>query len=221
MRVAVFDAVGTWQSAPTLRCIFEDLAARGAEVDVFLRLGGEGLDSFPRVRVRPFPVAFSPWAGDIRSTLRNWKWFMACSWPRTTAARGRVHYDLAIGVNPEGVIAAERLHRREGTPFAYLSFEMMFRDELPLGSQRKEKAAEVAASTPGCAGDQPGQMAGRTAGRGERPLCRGAWRYSPWRRARPGRRDGRTGCVRHFPSVPTKPSCCTRARSVHSPARTT
>ena len=146
LRIALFDAVGTYFSAPTLRCILEEFDAAGAQVDVFLRLGGQRLSEVSRASAHPFPVPLRPWAGDVESTLRNWKWFFryraAAGWRRLRSQR----YDLAIGLNPEGVIAAHCLHNRSGTPFAYLSFEMMFRDELATPGPRLEKTREILAS---------------------------------------------------------------------------
>ena len=146
MRIAVFDAVGTWRWAPTLPCIFGDLAARGAEIDVFLRLGHEGLESFRGLNARPFPVRFRAWAGETRNTLRIWKRFVAYKRRSRLMGAALPRYDLAIGVNPEGAIAAHRLNQATGAPFAYLSFEMMFKDELRLRSQQLEKDDEIAAS---------------------------------------------------------------------------
>ncbi len=146
MKVAVFDAVGTWFSAPTLRCVLEELEAEGADVDVYLRHGGDGLEAFRQVCPRRFPVQFRIWSGDWLSTLRNWKWFVKYrGWEGALAARGQ-HYDLAIGVNPEGVVAAHRLHQWTQTPYVYLSFEMMFRDELTTSAHLLEKDEETLAS---------------------------------------------------------------------------
>ena len=146
MRIALFDPVGTFFSAPTLRCMLEEFDLAGDDVDVFLRHGGRHLASVSAGRAIPFPVPLTSWAGDLEETLRSWKWFLQTRAWRGWRALRSSSYDLAIGLNPEGVIAAHRLHQRSGTPFVYLSFEMMFEDELPKPSQRLQKAAEVAAS---------------------------------------------------------------------------
>jgi hypothetical protein len=58
----------------------------------------------------------------------------------------RERYDLAIGVNPEGVVAAHLMWRKHDTPFVYLSFEMIFMDELKKEGDRRLKRDEVVAS---------------------------------------------------------------------------
>jgi len=146
MKIAVFDAVGTYFSAPTLRCMLEEFDRAGCEVDVYLRLGGGRLGEISRAQARPFPVPLRAWCGDWENTLRQWKWYLkyrGCTGRRALDSR---RYDLAIGLNPEGVVAAHRYWKRTGTPFVYLSFELFFRDELRQEGLRRFKEEEVAAS---------------------------------------------------------------------------
>ena len=146
MRIAVFDAVGSYFSAPTLRCMLEEFDYLGIGVDVYSRCGGEHLASVSRARACPFPVPFRAWLGDWRNTLRQWKWFLKYRGFAGYRILGCHRYDLSIGLNPEGVIAAYRLWKRTGTPFVYLSFELQFRDELKELGLLRLKDEEVVAS---------------------------------------------------------------------------
>jgi hypothetical protein len=145
-RVAIFDPVGSYFSVPTLQCLLDEFQRMGIWVDLFLRFGTQHVGGYKKVTAHPFPVTFRAWSGGIRSTLRTWKWFLQCrAWRGHSELRAGEH-DLIFGVNPEGAIAAYRYWKKSGIPFVYLSFEMVFRDELQSKDQLAEKNEEISAS---------------------------------------------------------------------------
>ena len=149
MRIAVFDTSGTSFVAPVMQCMLQEFAGKGFKVDLYLRnVGGrlESLSARSCVMIKPFPTPLRLWEGDVRTTISQWRAFGRYNGLRGLASLLRGQYDLAFGLNPEGVIAAHRLWRKKGTPFIYLSFEMMFMDELRRRGHRKMKEEEVAAS---------------------------------------------------------------------------
>jgi hypothetical protein len=146
MKIAVFDSAGSYFNAPTLRCILEEMDAVGAEVDLYVRYGGESLKRISRASTQRFPVPFRLWRGDWMATLRGWKWFLQYRGDIGYRTLNEHSYDLTIGVDPEGVIAAHQHWKKTATPFIYLSFELIFRDELHGKGNLLFKAEEVAAS---------------------------------------------------------------------------
>jgi hypothetical protein len=144
LRVAVFDVSGSYFSVPTLHCLYEELRDSNAELDVYIDYDFDELKAYSHVTRLPFPIYPSLWSGDLTATLRNW-----CSYAkhhrRLAQFRSRRH-DLVLAVNPSGVVAAYQHWKRTGTPYAYLSFEMIFRDELKTPQLRAWKDAEARAS---------------------------------------------------------------------------
>ena len=67
------------------------------------------------------------------------------AWAPRQLALWRGRYAAVIGVDPEGLIQAHRLNRGAGLPLAYLSFEIMFRDEIAGLPIEAVKAREIAA----------------------------------------------------------------------------
>jgi Glycosyl transferase 4-like domain len=146
MRIAIFDPLGSYVEIPTLQCVLEKLEATKALIHVYLRTGGEPLKQFCLARACPFPVTPSLWAGDLAHTLRGWRWFFRSRAWVGLRRLASTRYDLAMAVNPEGVIAAHRYWKRTRTPYIYFSFEQIFRQEMRGAGLTRVKAAEIAAS---------------------------------------------------------------------------
>lgn len=146
MRVAFFDPAASYSIVPTSLCMLEEFDRVGAGVDVYVRYGGDQLGEMSGAKTHPFPVPFRAWSGDWESTLRQWKWYVKYRGLAGRRVLGSRRYELTIGVNPEGVVAAHRYWQRTGTPFVYLSYEMIFRAELKQKGALLLKAEEVAAS---------------------------------------------------------------------------
>jgi glycosyltransferase involved in cell wall biosynthesis len=146
MKIALFDPSGSYFSAPALRCILEEFDKYGHELDVFICSGGEHLSDICRAKACNFPVPLRIWAGDFKNTFRQLYYFLKYKAFYGHRLVSTKKYDLSIGLNPEGVIAAHRLWQKTGTPFIYLSFEMIFNDELRTGGLKQLKKEETVAS---------------------------------------------------------------------------
>ena len=145
-RVHVFDLSGTFFSAPTTRCILNRLAAENLDITVFTKKRKESLRSFNGVEVRPYPVRWNGWVGDLRTTVRQMREFLQCWKAAIRPAPALAKPDLMVGINFTGVISAHQESKRNGVPFAYLSYELLFKNELTRAGQRREKQDEITAS---------------------------------------------------------------------------
>jgi hypothetical protein len=139
-RVAVFEPNGSLTTNPTLHGLVHGLVSAGASVDLWTP-GGSG-DPFPDepVHTRAFLRPRAIESGGLRATLRT---LLDEGLRRRTARRFTdTDYDLAIGVDSAGLIAALPHARRHGVPLVYLSFEIFFESELTDSKDIREKALE-------------------------------------------------------------------------------
>ena len=139
-RVALFEPNGSLTTNPTLYGLVHGLVDSGAEVDLWTP-GGSG-DPYPTEPVRTFqfiwPRAIA--SGGLRGTLRT---FLDEGIRRRTQRRFSIErYDLAIGVDSAGLIAAFPHARKREVPLVYFSFEIFFQDELSEPRDVREKALE-------------------------------------------------------------------------------
>lgn len=124
-RIALFEPYPDLATNPTLVSLIRALLREGAKVDVLSppRAG------FPPIRERvgrysfPFERDLIPWNRGVRD------WLELVRRKRIEAAFQR-GYDLLLGIDPIGVVTARAYAQRFDVPFAYLSFELYFRDEI-------------------------------------------------------------------------------------------
>jgi hypothetical protein len=95
--------------------------------------------------ILPFPAEIRRWSGSTMETLVNWLNLLRGSMAGRRILFG-TRYDLIIGVNSGGIIAASRYGSAFGVPFVYLSYEIFFRDELANAGDIAEKEEEIRAS---------------------------------------------------------------------------
>jgi hypothetical protein len=149
-RIAIFDPYPDFATNPTLVALSRSLSDAGAEVDIFMpghrRSRYPDIDGLGTRWDLPYRPPF--WRGDLRASLRGWG-----RGAHDLPARRRFNrhfaaaaYDLIIGIDCDGVIEAQRVSMRADVPFAHLSFELLFSDELTSEYERRLKAAERAAS---------------------------------------------------------------------------
>lgn len=143
-RIALFEPHPDLASNPTLVCLLEALVIGGARVDVLMPDPG----AFPKLEdgVRPYPFSNRRpgWQGSIRPTLRAWRdW---CRRARVDQSFRAGAYDLVLGVNSLGIVQAREYARQYDVPLVYLSFEILFLDELSRAEHIAEKEEERAAS---------------------------------------------------------------------------
>jgi hypothetical protein len=139
-RVALFEPNGSLLTNPTLYGLVHGLVDAGAEVDLWTPGGSD--DPFPTEPVRTFPFIWprAIASGGLRGALRT---FLDEGIKRRTQRRfAGERYDLAIGVDSAGLIAAFPHARKREVPVAYFSFEIFFADELSEPRDVREKTLE-------------------------------------------------------------------------------
>jgi glycosyltransferase involved in cell wall biosynthesis len=128
---------------PTMVLMLKELTKRGFCIDVFCRGGGR----FPQPK---------DLEGKVRYLHKSDAFLNAVKGTRTMSLAGRLqrflsgltdcrHYDAIVGVNPLGLILASEINSRGNLPLIYVSFEILFRDELSLPWEKAFKKKEIQA----------------------------------------------------------------------------
>ncbi len=142
--IALFEPNGSLTTNPTLYHLVHCLADAGATVDLWTPGGGD--DPFPTEPVRTFPFLWprAIASGGLRANLRT---LLDEGLKRRTARRfATADYDLTVGVDSAGLIAAFPHAGEHGVPLVYLSFEILFADELVGPRDVREKTLECEAN---------------------------------------------------------------------------
>ena len=145
-KIAFIEPHVDFATNPTLLSLSEELLKLGASVDVY----SPGFGNYPPLNglipFHPFPYRFRVWNYGIKRTWNNIKgYFSNASWKAHSLLRS-TGYDFIFGIDTEGVIAAWSFSRKHRVPFAYISFEIFFRDEFKRVSEHREKSDEIIAS---------------------------------------------------------------------------
>lgn len=127
---------------PTLTAMVDELLAEGASVHVSMP-DSAGFPELEAGVVRwPFAAAHSL-GGALRAA--SGRATLAAAHAKALDVLCRAGYfDLVIAINPEGIVAARDALAASSTPLVYLSFEILFADEL-RGADLRLKAKERAA----------------------------------------------------------------------------
>lgn len=126
----------------TLVSLIRRLQALGAEIHIYAPFDPRG----PQLDIGqyPFPYHYCP-----RDSLRKQvtrKILRVFSGEKVFSnALKTNHYDLVFGVDSFGVIAAHGYSAGSNVPYIYLSFELLFRDELTTDNLNREKDLEILA----------------------------------------------------------------------------
>lgn len=136
--IAIIQPEGNFNTNPNLTAIINVLCDKGYHVNLYApTLASDQTSSHERLRVHlqaPLGVklakAFSrqPWCRPLLAVL-TWLQYRRC------------RADLVLGVDALGVIVAARLARRLGVPYALLSYELLFDEEVGARSRRQERQA--------------------------------------------------------------------------------
>jgi len=141
---------------PTMALLLESLAKRKIQVDVFAP-EGEGFlvpESFGEtVHLERIPDSFFRQWFSIRGLpARIGRNLVRASGSCPTRFDHIVfgffrakRYSAIVGVDPFGIVVADRLNRWANKPLVYISFEILFRDEMVAASERELKEFELAA----------------------------------------------------------------------------
>ncbi|MCK4793218.1 MAG: hypothetical protein KAV87_56330 [Desulfobacteraceae bacterium] len=129
---------------PTMVLMLRELTDRGFLIDVFCR-GGHRFsrpnDFNGKVRYFNKP--------DLFFSVVNARKAVAAAarlWRISTAFKDLQVYHVILGVNPAGLVLAWELNARSRRPLIYVSFEILFRDELSLQWEITFKEKEIRAS---------------------------------------------------------------------------
>jgi hypothetical protein len=129
-------------SNPTLQNIMRELRQRSWSVELYCGREapaerGEGLATDEqRSLLNPLPRTGLGFAGRLAERART------AALP--TLYRLARRHSVLVGVDPSGLVLAHQLNARAGVPLTYLSFEIMFREEVDL-REAPLKEAELAA----------------------------------------------------------------------------
>ena len=144
--VAIFEPYCDFSTNPTLMALTVKLIRLGANIDLY----SPGFGNYPGIQlpINQFVFPYRPrlWCYGPKRTWQNWKrYFLTRAW-RSHRSLKKIKYDLVLGIDHEGIIAAWEFARKANVPMLYLSFELMFRDELKKFSEVKEKQDEIRCS---------------------------------------------------------------------------
>jgi hypothetical protein len=170
-RIAIFQPHRDSATNPSIVALIHELERSGVWTDLFMSNPG-ALPSFSFGRTRIFPFVPDYPVGKFHRGLWRDLWTLHRERVRFTEGRMvgvsvevlsrlraelafRIHaerlfrrrrYDLLIGVDSAGIVAASEYGLRFGVPYVYWSFEIFFRDELVRGFELATKKAEIPAS---------------------------------------------------------------------------
>jgi hypothetical protein len=128
-RVAFFEPHRDLSTNPSLMCIIDAMAGLGWDIDIFMPPHSE----FPpipsgNVHRYPFPARPPIILGRMKQTWNAWIEFI-----RTKSLRRhgvQCAYHLVFGIDSAGIIAASGYAQNYAIPLVYLSYEIIFSDEL-------------------------------------------------------------------------------------------
>lgn len=138
-RVLIIHTDGNSFNNPTLKCIIDLILEKGYQIDLRYPKSLAPMPFYEGVRFLPFGKQIKR----IKIVFFN----LFCS--RLLAYLSVIienisiykHYDLIIGVDRQGLVEANILNRLTGTPYIFISFEIMFATETSLRYKFLEKKA--------------------------------------------------------------------------------
>lgn len=145
-KIAFFEPYSNFSSNPSLVSLIDELTKQKAHIDIYMRHNKKSAPHSENLSIFGFPQKFKFWAGDLKSTLRNWKWFYNTYDYKSNQYLNRQKYDLVFGIDSEGGIVANQYFQNKNVPFVYLSYEIFFKDELNNPGHLIEKEEEIAAT---------------------------------------------------------------------------
>lgn len=130
-------------SNPTIALLLETLAMRGNKVDVLFPQGSaflspKGMGDNVNFISKPSRYFSANHVSKLRAIEQS-----VLHLPEILLAR---KYTAILGVDPRGLILADRLNSWAHRPLVYISFEIFFNDEVVTPSEEQIKKAELAAS---------------------------------------------------------------------------
>jgi hypothetical protein len=149
-RIAILSPASDFATNPTLCSLAESLLSEGAAVDVVMPRNSDFPSPDPRLKIYPWPSPYVlKWhlrANMPRRIFNHFKYrrdeYLHSRFRRECIERP---YDLFVGVDQQGLLAAAGMRLHCETPIAYLSFEIMFERELTtpadIDRKRRERVA--------------------------------------------------------------------------------
>lgn len=144
LRAAFFEPNRDLATNPSLMGTIAAMVQSGWEVDLFMPPHAEFPHvSFPNIRRHPFPGRPPILPSRIKQTCKAWIEFLPTIMPMRKGAR--CGYHIVFGIDCAGIIAASDYCRDLGVPLIYLSYEILFTDELKTRRWKRIKEKEIAA----------------------------------------------------------------------------
>lgn len=142
--VLIIDTEGNCFNNPSLKCIIDLLLEEGCRIEVRYPTSPAPMPAQSGVRLLPF--------GPLVRKLKTAVFSRLCSWRMAVLSVAVENlllyrkYDLVIGVDRQGLIEASILNSLSGTPFVFVSFEIMFESETSSRYKAIERRASRTAS---------------------------------------------------------------------------
>ncbi|TXI78419.1 MAG: hypothetical protein E6Q42_03295 [Dechloromonas sp.] len=138
-RVLIIHGEGNTFNNPSLKAIIDLLVTNGYQCHVRYPHGNAPMPAYPGVVQLSY--------GWFLQKLKRWTYDRLCSAGLArlfVSIEDRIvypHFDLILAVDRLGLIEAAVLHERHGTPFVFISFEIMFASETSRRFKRLEREA--------------------------------------------------------------------------------
>ncbi|MBI2860212.1 MAG: hypothetical protein HYX91_01740 [Chloroflexi bacterium] len=146
-KIAIFQPHEDTFTNPTLVNFLTRLAALDFSIDLYTPSAPEQQSAYIReelLRFPTYPILQIVWETGIRAYMRRLKNF-----PNNIKFAANIRekqYDLVFAIDPDGLMAAHKLIKKNPAPLFYFSFEIFFRHELHTSWERKLKRREIRAS---------------------------------------------------------------------------
>lgn len=138
-RILILHREGNLFNNPSLKCIIDLLLEKGYGIDIRYKKSPSPMPRVKGVRLLPF--------GNVTGLCKAIISDLLCSWPLIVFSvffeRLFLYgsYDLLLGVDRHGLIEASILSKLTKTPYVFISFEIMFKDETSCSFKSLERKA--------------------------------------------------------------------------------
>ncbi|MEM9089118.1 MAG: hypothetical protein AAGC93_10275 [Cyanobacteria bacterium P01_F01_bin.53] len=149
-KIAIFAADFGMNTNPNLMALFAALQQEGAVLDFYgsANPGGQSPDTVlkDKINIYRFPYYLHLDDSSVKALGRSLKQSISfehrSAWQRMRAQS----YDLVIGIDDLGLLAAQVIAQKSQCKLVFLSYEILFSDEITSQAERRLKRKAIAAS---------------------------------------------------------------------------
>jgi len=144
-RALIYHAEGNPFNNPTMKCLIDLMLERGFSIDLHYLQSTAPMPLYKGIKLFPFRGRLQRWKDKL--SVRPLGIFPVFFIGLLQKIINYKRYNLIIGVDRQGLIAASELHKITGIPYIFISFEIMFEEETSAEYKLPEREAskEVAA----------------------------------------------------------------------------